>query len=405
MIRKGFLLQIIFMYLFAGNMFAQIKIEGKIVDKTDKPLPFVNVYWKGTTIGTTSLYNGHFTINKTEKSDTLIFSFIGYQTKYVFANRNNIGTVKLKDDMMSIEEVVVTSRRKAEEISKLTPRKTEKLTSASLERLPCCHLAATFENTLSVDKTYTDAVTGTEEIKMLGLAGVYTQILSEEVPVARGLSASLGLHVPGPYLKSVSISKGIGSVISGYEGITGQVQMFLKQPDNSENFFANLYMNSFLSTDINLYKGFEISDKWNSMLFVHGSLHSGEIDNNNDGFLDMPTGKAGNITQTFKYDNKGKYRHQFGYRLTYKDDYGGESEFDKNRDRGTTNFYGVGIINKRYELFSNQMFRIKWIKDVTFGVKTNYAYAENSSFFGLKDYTGRGMEFWRKYITQSYNIW
>jgi len=372
------------------SVLAQEKIEGKIIDAAGNQIPFVNISWDKTSFGTVSDKFGIFSIYKTSKSSTLVISSIGYKTQKIEIGKSLHELIfTLNKSTEDLDEVVVSARMKSEIISKINIRKIEKLTKASLEKLPCCHLAASFENTLSVDKTYTDALTGTEEIKMLGLAGVYSQILSEEVPIARGLSAKLGLSVPGAYLNSISISKGIASVISGYEGITGQIQMFLKQPENSERFFLNLYGNSFGASDVNMYKSFEISDKWNSMLLLHASSHFIDIDKNNDDFKDSPTGLTGNITQTFKYENKGKYRHQFAYKYMYKESKSGQMNFDEKRDKGTKNYYGVGILSKRFEILSNQMFRLNNIYDVTFGIKMNYIHIENDSYFGLNSFTGK----------------
>jgi hypothetical protein len=381
---------IIYLMLFLSvKAFSQEEIKGNVVDNNNIPLSFVNIYWDGTSLGTITDEKGNFEIVQTKESKNLVISSIGYITKKLYVqSAQEVLKINLEEDITNMDEVLVSARMKSEVISKISARKIEKLTTASLEKLPCCHLAASFENTLSVDKTFTDAVTGTEEIKMLGLAGFYSQILSEEVPIARGLSSSLGLSVPGVYLKSISISKGIGSVISGYEGIIGQIQMFLKQPEDSERFYLNLYGSSNGATDINMYKGFEISERWNTMLLVHASSHFLDNDKNKDGFKDSPTGVSGNITQTFKYDNKGKYRHQFGYRLMYQESLSGQMDFDEDRDKGRTNYYGVGIKNKRIEGFSNQMFRLAGLEDVTFGVKMNFVHLENDSYFGLNNYQG-----------------
>lgn len=375
--------------LWTNKIYAQDRVTGRVIDKDLQALEYVNIYWEGTSLGTTSKKGGYFEIEKSSDSDRLVLSFLGFQIKTLWVKQNEIGDVILENKSNALDDVMVGSRRESEIISKISTLKTEKLTTAALEKLPCCHLAASFENTLSVDKTYPDAVTGTEEIRMLGLAGVYTQILSEEVPVGRGLSSSLGLHIPGAYLKSVSISQGVGSVISGYEGITGQIQMFLKQAENSDRFFLNLYANSFNSKDINVLKSIKFSEKWNSMLFLHASSHDGKFDHNSDSFMDMPTGITGNLTQTFKYDKPGVYRHQLGYRLTYNESNGGQMDFDKNENPLISENYGVGITNHRMELFSNQMFKLNAFGDVTFGIKTNYVYSKQESYFGRRSYSGR----------------
>lgn len=324
---------IIFITLLTGavyNALSQTHISGKVVNSENNPFSFSTVYWKGTQTGVVTDEEGYYAIKKTGQSDTLTFSLIGYKTQNVNvpASAKTINVMMI-EDVGQLDEVTVARRRKNEVISKLEERKIETLTTAPLESLPCCHLAASFENTLSVDKTYTDAVSGTEEIKMPGLAGLYSQILSKEVAIARGLISISGLHIPGAFLSSISISQGVGSVISGYEGITGQIQMFLKQPGNVESIFVNLYGNSFGAVDMDMYRGIQLSEKWNTMILLHGSSHFWKFDDNKDGFIDALTGIARNITQTFKYANKGEYRHQLGYRINCKDAYSRQMGFDK----------------------------------------------------------------------------
>lgn len=65
---------------FAKDCSAQTtKVSGKIVDaQTREPLPFVNIIFKGTTIGTTSDVEGNYTMSTTLKVDSLIVSYVGY---------------------------------------------------------------------------------------------------------------------------------------------------------------------------------------------------------------------------------------------------------------------------------------------------------------------------------------
>lgn len=391
------LITIILTILLSANLVkaqaADTNIKGIVTDNKNQPIPFVNIIWKNNPgVGTITDQDGSFTIPLTNQRDSLQAITLGYQTQTLKIDpQAEIQIIILTPEDKQLNDVSVVARRKSEIISKKSSLKVEKLTTASLEQLPCCHLAASFENTLSVDKSYPDAVTGTEEIRMLGLAGVYTQVLSEELPLARGLSSSFGLYVPGAFLESINISKGIGSVTSGYEGITGQIQLFLKQPENTDRFFLNLYSNSNGASDINLYKGFEMGKKkrWNTILFIHGSSHFGRHDKNKDGFLDIPTGEGYHIAQTIKYTNPGLYRHQLGYRLMYKENQGGQTGFNPKQDKGTTNNYGVGIESRRWEIFSNQMIKLKNLKGVTIGLKNNISHFKRDAFFGLKEYNAR----------------
>lgn len=87
--------------------------------------------------------------------------------------------------------------------------------------MACCNLAESFENSASVTVGYSDAVTGARQIRLLGLSGTYTQMLDENRPVMRGITAPYGLsYVPGPWLESIQIAKDSPSVINGLESMT-----------------------------------------------------------------------------------------------------------------------------------------------------------------------------------------
>lgn len=83
--------------------------------------------------------------------------------------------------------------------------------------------------------SYSDAATGAKQIKLLGLSGTYVQMLTENIPNYRGAAAPYGLgYVPGPWMQSIQVSKGISSVKNGYEAITGQINVEFKKPQLPE---------------------------------------------------------------------------------------------------------------------------------------------------------------------------
>ena len=115
--------------------------------------------------------------------------------------------------------------------------------SDELLKAACCNLSESFETNPSVDATFTDAVTGSKQIQMMGLSGKYVQMLSGNVPVLRGLSLLYGLkQIPGPFIHQIAVSKGAGSVLNGFESMIGQINMNLKQPEYSEKFHFNFYL-------------------------------------------------------------------------------------------------------------------------------------------------------------------
>ncbi|MEJ7677263.1 MAG: hypothetical protein WKG06_05195 [Segetibacter sp.] len=97
-----------------------------------------------------------------------------------------------------------------------------------------------------------------------------TQLTVENLPGPRGLATSLGLNsIPGTWVESIQLSKGTGSVANGYESIAGQINVELKKPMNSEKLYANVYVNDFGKTDLNLNLTQKIGKKWATALLLH----------------------------------------------------------------------------------------------------------------------------------------
>ncbi|WP_318642804.1 SusC/RagA family TonB-linked outer membrane protein [Flavobacterium ardleyense] len=97
-----------FAMLFVQLSFAQsITVSGKVVDGDNLPLPGVGVVIKGTTTGVNSDIDGNFRIDAMP-TQTLQFSYIGMASKEVLA-RNASTTIKMVDDAIALEGVVVTA--------------------------------------------------------------------------------------------------------------------------------------------------------------------------------------------------------------------------------------------------------------------------------------------------------
>ena len=98
--------------LFVKNTTAQVtRVTGKITDATtNQTLPFVNIIFKGTSIGTSTDINGFFEIQAQRALDTIVVSFMGYKTKKIGVKRlqSNTGIiVKLQPENYTLKEVVI----------------------------------------------------------------------------------------------------------------------------------------------------------------------------------------------------------------------------------------------------------------------------------------------------------
>jgi outer membrane receptor for ferrienterochelin and colicins len=203
-------------------------------------LPNANVYLSDKSLGTTTDSEGNFSLElkSVDSKLFLIASYMGFKNDSLKIEKGKtMYNFSLKEGN-EISEVEVAERTKGEYISKINTIQTQVISTAGLQKLACCNLSESFENSATVDVSYSDAVSGAKQIQMLGLAGIYSQILTENVPAIRGLSAPFGLgYIPGNWMESIQISKGTSAVINGYESITGQINIEYKKPENSEPFF------------------------------------------------------------------------------------------------------------------------------------------------------------------------
>ena len=163
------------------------------------------------------------------------------------------------------------------------------ITAAELTRAACCNLGESFTTNPSVDVSYSDASTGARQIRLLGLAGTYVQMLTENVPNFRGAASPFGLgYIAGPWMQSISVSKGASSVKNGYESITGQINIEMKKPQAELSLHINGFLDHMGRAELNFSGNLHIGQKWSGGLLLHGENSFKGHDENNDGFLDSP---------------------------------------------------------------------------------------------------------------------
>ena len=203
------------------NIEAQNKIDGRVLeifnDGSSSSIFGANVFWENTNIGTTTDINGNYSISgATSFPATLSVSYVGYSidSKEVIDNKYIFYLKK----MIALDEVQIKSQSSTTKISTINTLNTQTLKAGELKKAACCDLSGCFETNNTVDVVYSDAISGIKKIQMLGLDGTYVQITNENIPLIRGMMKSYGLsYVPGSWIESIQIIKGMGSVINGYE--------------------------------------------------------------------------------------------------------------------------------------------------------------------------------------------
>lgn len=365
--------------------------------KTLKPITGANVYWAGTTHATSTDTSGKFNIPRITQTNLLIISFVGFQNDTVKIGSESDLQIVLHNDQ-TLNEVVV--RGNSTSIDRLSPHQTEIITTRALAKAACCNLSESFETNASVSVSYSDAVTGAKQIQMLGLSGTYIQTNVENIPGLRGLASTFGLNfIPGTWIQSIDVGKGAGSVVNGYESMTGQINIELQKPDSREKLYLNTYVNSFGRAEANLNLSHQLNEKWSTGLLTHGSTLQNRMDKNKDGFLDLPLYTQFNGINRWKYQSE-KVMAQYGVKALYEDRLGGQNDFQREM-KGTTQAYGFGSKVNRYEFFSKiaRLFPDKPYKGL--GFIMNATLHDSKSYFGINNYDGKQETVYGNLIYQS----
>ena len=394
---------------FATGAFAQGFIEGTVYEQNEKgekePLPGVNVYWKIVNEGVVTDANGHYKIPLHERIGCLVFSCISYENDTIHHLVEPMHYDHVFNTVHMLNEVEIKAREKASYINPITPMAVQSITSESLKRAACCTLAGSFENNASVDVEYSDAVTGARQIQLLGLSGIYTQMMTEIIPNFRGLASTFGLsYVPGTWMNGIQVSKGTSSVRNGYESITGQINVDYKEPlkDKSEKVFFNLYANSMLMTDFNFNGRVNVGKTDGIMLFGHVSHNHMKMDGNGDTFLDDPMTTQYNVFLRYNHPHVGRFGCKVGLKALKETRLGGQMDFDPNHrfDAGY-NLYGIGINTERYEAFAKGGYHFDR-KDTSLGTQHQVTYHKVDSYYGLTDYNANQLSYYGNLLFDSY---
>ncbi|MEN3324913.1 TonB-dependent receptor [Mariniflexile soesokkakense] len=372
-------------------MTSQEKISGMIMEANteNKHIGLVgaNVYWLNTTVGTVTDIDGKFTLDYKLEYSKLVISYVGFKTDTL-----NITQPKMVHHWLQpvsdLNEVTVTSRKQATAKSYLQAANTFTVSSDELLKAACCNLSESFETNPSIDVNFADAVTGTRQIKMLGLTSPYILIATENIPTVRGASQAFGLSfIPGTWVESIQITKGAGSVVNGYESIAGQINAELVKPSMDDKLFVNLYSASSGRLELNTHINTKVSDKWDTGLYLHGSTLNEAHDVNNDGFLDMPQYDQINILNRWQYTNAEKGFISFiNLKFLNDEKQTGELDFNPKTDRLTTNAWGSEIDTRRYEVSAKLGYVNPEVPWQSVGVQTAFSSHKQDSYFGLKQY-------------------
>lgn len=377
----------ILLFLSALGAGAQETLSGKILDDMGLPLPGANVYWLNTSVGTVTADDGTFKIPYKSDYTQLVISYMGFVTDTLTVSGSSFinHTMKL-DAGTELADVIIEKRRKTTEHSRVQAANVSTMSSKELLKAACCNIAESFETNPSIDVNFSDALTGSRQIKMLGLTSPYLLIAEENIPSVRGASQAYGLSfVPGTWVESIQITKGAGSVVNGYESISGQINYELLKPVDDIPFFLNAYGSTDSRFELNTHFNKKLSDKWSSSLFLHGNTRVAKNDMNHDMFLDNPLAKQVNVMNRWQYTNAEKGWVSFiNFRYMRDEKQAGEIDFDP--DDSVSHHWGSEINTDKFDASAKLGYVWPDMPYQSLGIQTAYNWHKQDSYFGHRRY-------------------
>ena len=370
---------------------------GETVNGQRVPLVGATIIWAGTTLGAVTDANGNFQVPGHPVSQRLIASYVGYQADTLSVTDSSAElTITLRSER-TLQEVTVSGA--PGQIDRINPIQTELINQRTLAKAACCNLSESFETNASVSVSYSDAVTGAKQIQFLGLGGQYVQTNIENIPTVRGLATTFGLnYIPGTWITSIDVGKGAGSVVNGYESMSGQMNIELQKPDDTNKLFLNGYANSFGRIEGNVNWSHTLSKKWSVGVLGHASTLQKEIDQNRDGFRDLPLYTQLNAINRYKYSSE-RFMAQVGVKALYEDRDGGQlSTF---RSPIGIARYQFGNTTRRLEFFSKTaiLYPDKPYKGL--GLIINGVHHDQTAVIGFRPYSGQQRTFYANLIYQN----
>ena len=366
--------------IIPATTLGQGKIEGKVMIEGGEgapdmaALPGANVVWAGTATGTATNAAGYFTLKRVRGAELLVASFVGFKndTVHIGPNDDYIEFHLTENGMLG--DINVIGRAPGMHIDRSATIATVNITSGELCKAACCNLSESFVTSASVDVNYADAATGAKQIQLLGLAGSYVQILTENVPAMYGLGAAYGLsYIPGPWMESIQVSKGTSSVRNGNESITGQINVEYKKPSTSEKIYVSGFASDAGKIESNINGSVMLSDYLSTMVFGHVENKSSTSDHNGDGFRDEPDVRQYNFMNRWDYIRE-HFTFRAGIQYLQEERIGGQFDYGRNDSNTWDSGYGINIGTKRAEAFTkvggvfgpSYKMSVGWIQSLTY---------------------------------------
>ena len=372
-------------YIFSGQEMVKGKVYIPLNDGNYQGVGGVNIFWKSTSIGVVSDDDGSYSIPISTETKELVFKILGYKEDIVEIIDSLNYDHFLTEQSDELDEVILLKRKNTIQKSYFKTMNIVSVSSDELLKAACCNVSESFETNPSIDVSFSNAITGVKEVKMLGLESPYLLITEENIPMVRGASQVFGLSfIPGSWVESMQVTKGVGSVVNGFESISGQVNIELNKPISDVPTYINIFRNSMGRNELNFHFNRMVNEKLSTGLFIHADHRKEKHDGNNDGFLDIPHVEGYNIFNRWQLTDleKGVVSF-FGIKFMKNEKEGGE-RFDTNSL--SNKLWLSEIKTERFDATFKLGYVNPNIPYQSLGFQMAYSDHDQNSFFGVRNY-------------------
>lgn len=225
------------------------------------------------------------------------------------AGADTVVAVPLEPEALEVEEIIVSSTRAERRIEDL-PLRVEVIGREEVEEkllMTPGDIAMLLNETAGLRVQPTPPALGGASVRIQGLRGRYTQILSDGLPLYGGQTGALGpLQIPPMDLGQVEVIKGAASALYGASALGGVVNLITRRPDPEGEGEVLLNQTDRGGTDLIVWRSGALSERWGYTLLASGHRQS-MFDEDDDGWADLPGFRRGIVRpRLFWNDGRGR---------------------------------------------------------------------------------------------------
>jgi outer membrane receptor for ferrienterochelin and colicins len=310
-----------------------------------------------------------------------------------------VADVTAQEDSVAIEELqeVKMQHRHNASIQLSSPFAVKRIKSSYFQKNPTPNLTEAIALINGIQAQQNCNVCNTNEIKINGMAGPYTLVLIDDMPIVSALSSVYGLNsIPMSIIDNIEVSKGPSDVTYPSEAMGGVINIKTKSFNYLPKWYAEVMGTSWGEYNID----FSTKSKWaksiEHMISLNYFNFTNRIDKNNDGFTDMSLQDRISVFNKWVFRRDDAIMGQIAARYMYEERFGGEMKYQAS-DRGKATRYGESIFTNRLELIGQ--YNMPTREDIKFNL--SYNYHDQNSYYGIMPYmatqhTSYNQLIWRK---------